>query len=119
MIAAAPVADTIKRARSRSSSESGSGPGSRDGGLDLIVDATLERSDLWAAQTPQIFRVPVLREALAAGDSAGDEITDEAMLVEATGARVLIHPSLSPNVKVTTPFDLGVAEAVLLGRASV
>lgn len=118
VIAATPVSDTIKRARANGSSERSSGSRSADSGADLIVDSTLDRGGLWAAQTPQMFRVKALREALAAEVSGGNEVTDEAMLLEAAGARVLIHPSPRPNLKVTTPLDLRVAEAVLLGRAS-
>lgn len=111
VIAATPVADTIKRAREPTEV-------SGDSGLDLIVDSTLDRSCLWSAQTPQVFRVKALRDALAEGAQRGGVATDEAMLVEAAGGRVLMHPSIAPNLKVTTPLDLMIAEKMLLGRVS-
>jgi len=80
-----------------------------------VVAETVDRGELWAAQTPQAFRVEALRGALA-GDPAGLEAaTDEAMLVEAAGGRVLIHPAPAENIKVTTPLDLRLA-ALLLER---
>jgi 2-C-methyl-D-erythritol 4-phosphate cytidylyltransferase len=96
VIAAAPVSDTVKEA---------------SGGA---VEKTLDRSRLWAVQTPQAFRTDALRDALEnAGDLAG--ATDDAMLVEQRGGRVLIHSSPPENLKVTTPFDLRVAELLLAG----
>jgi len=82
-----------------------------------VIEGTVDRGQLWAAQTPQAFRVEALRRALEhAGDTA-EEATDEAMLVEAAGGRVLIHPAPAENLKVTTPFDLRLAEMVLVGRS--
>lgn len=98
-IAATPVTDTIKRA---------------DGHL---VEATVDRGRLWAAQTPQVFRAETLRRALAADPAQVESATDEAMLVEAIGGRVLIHPSPPENLKVTTPLDLRVAELLLAERS--
>jgi 2-C-methyl-D-erythritol 4-phosphate cytidylyltransferase len=92
VIAAAPITDTIKEA-----------------GEDQLVERTVDRHRLWAAQTPQVFRTAKLR-GLIGRDS---EATDEAMLLEAAGARVLIHPVVTPNLKVTTPADLMIAEALL------
>ncbi len=112
-IAAAPVVDTIKRAKEPTAVSTDSG----SWGPDLIVDSTLDRSCLWSAQTPQFFRVKALRVALAEGAHRAGIATDEAMLVEAAGGRVLIHPSIAPNLKVTTPLDLMIAEKMLLGRA--
>jgi 2-C-methyl-D-erythritol 4-phosphate cytidylyltransferase len=112
-IAATPVADTIKRVdgtRSALSPSEGSN-------VNLVVEATVDRSGLWAAQTPQVFRVEALRRALAADPSQVESATDEAMLVEAVGGRVLIHPSPPENLKVTTATDLGLAE-LLLGERS-
>jgi 2-C-methyl-D-erythritol 4-phosphate cytidylyltransferase len=96
-IAAAPVTDTIKRA----------------GGGDR-VEETLERDGLWAAQTPQAFRAGALRDALSDPDSLPGA-TDDAMLVERHGGKVLVYPAPPENLKVTTPFDLRVAE-LLLGQ---
>ena len=91
IIAAAPVTDTVKKV---------------DG--DRIAE-TLDRSVLWGAQTPQVFRTDPLRSALESADSA----TDEAMLIEAAGGEVLVHDPGVANLKVTTPVDLRVAELLL------
>jgi 2-C-methyl-D-erythritol 4-phosphate cytidylyltransferase len=99
VIAATPVTDTVKQAS--------------DGGQ---VERTLDRSGLWAVQTPQAFRADVLRDALADPDSFPDA-SDDAMLVERRGGRVLIHSTSPDNIKVTTRFDLRVAELILRERA--
>jgi 2-C-methyl-D-erythritol 4-phosphate cytidylyltransferase len=108
-IAAVPVTDTVKRTRFTLSPCEGSN-------ADLVIGETLDRGRLWAAQTPQVFRTEALRRALAAYPKDGPAATDEAMLVEASGGRVLIHPASSQNLKVTTPLDLRVAEALLAER---
>jgi 2-C-methyl-D-erythritol 4-phosphate cytidylyltransferase len=99
VIAATPVTDTIKEAG--------------DGGQ---VERTLERTGLWAVQTPQAFRAEALREALSDLEAL-PEASDDAMLVERRGGRVLIHAAPADNLKVTTPFDLRVAELLLRERA--
>ena len=121
-IAAAPVSDTIKRV---SHARGGAGQEAKaafdpSGGQDaaLAVDGTIDRTGLWAAQTPQVFRVEALRRALEADPVAVAAATDEAMLVEAAGGRVLIHPSPAENIKVTTPLDLRVAELLLAQRSA-
>jgi 2-C-methyl-D-erythritol 4-phosphate cytidylyltransferase len=101
-IAAAPVTDTIKLA-------GGSG-------ASLEIERTLDRPRLWAAQTPQIFRTEALRAALEVEAEKRDAATDEAMLVEAAGATVLIHEASPQNLKVTTQLDLRVAELLLANR---
>jgi 2-C-methyl-D-erythritol 4-phosphate cytidylyltransferase len=104
IIAAAPVTDTIKKA---------CGTFGRSERPNIRqVSATVDRTELWAAQTPQVFRTDALRKALKA--AAG--VTDEAMLIEAAGGKVLIHDSGAPNLKVTTPVDLRLAELLLGGR---
>jgi 2-C-methyl-D-erythritol 4-phosphate cytidylyltransferase len=117
-IAAVPVTDTIKRV----------GPGDPSprilddcapyGGANApnVVAGTVDRGQLWAAQTPQVFRVEALRRALAADPAQVEAATDEAMLVEAVGGRVLIHPAQAENLKVTTPLDLRLAEQLLAER---
>jgi len=80
------------------------------------IESTLDRGRLWGAQTPQVFRVAALRAALAADPERVAAATDEAMLVEAAGGRMLIHPSSPENLKVTTPLDLKLAEALLAAR---
>jgi len=79
------------------------------------VERTLDRSGLWAVQTPQVFRADALRKALADPDSL-PAASDDAMLVERWGGRVLIHSTSPDNVKVTTPFDLRVAGLMLRER---
>lgn len=110
VIAAAPVTDTIKRAPFRGSLDTDSVPEE-----PRIVECTEDRSQLWRAQTPQVFRTEALRESLAAAERP-EEATDEAMLVEAVGGKVLIHPVAEQNLKVTTPLDLRVAELLLAER---
>jgi 2-C-methyl-D-erythritol 4-phosphate cytidylyltransferase len=90
---AVPLADTLKR------------------GEDGRVTTTLERSSLWCAQTPQLFRFGSLRAALAAGALAG--ITDEASAMERAGHAPRLVAGVSSNLKVTTPEDVVLAGAVL------
>jgi len=112
VIAAAPVTDTIKRATdSKSASTTLCGANAH-----FVIQHTEDRSELWAAQTPQVFRAEALRGALAAAERP-QEATDEAMLVEWNGGTVLIHPVAGENLKVTTPLDLRVAELLLGERA--
>lgn len=100
-IAAAPVSDTIKRADER-----------------MMVTETLPRSELWAVQTPQVFRADALRRAheLSAQGLAG--ATDDAWLIERAGGRVVVVPAPSENIKVTTPVDLELAALLLARRAN-
>jgi 2-C-methyl-D-erythritol 4-phosphate cytidylyltransferase len=114
-IAATPVIDTIKRAAADPARVNDFPP---DKGVNGSADVkeTLDRGELWGAQTPQVFRVAALRAALAADPQRIAAATDEAMLVEAAGGRVLIHPSSPENLKVTTPLDLRVAELLLAER---
>jgi len=79
------------------------------------VAGTPERTSLAAAQTPQGFRVALLRKALAA---VSRDATDDAALVEATGASVIAVAGDPANVKITTPLDLALAEALLGGSVS-
>ena len=92
-IAAVPVVPTIKQVA---------------GGW---VVRTLDRKQLWAVQTPQVFERRLLERAHAR--SNGLEATDDAALVEAMGRRVRIVPGSERNLKVTTPEDLAVAQALL------
>ena len=97
VVAAAPVTDTVKEA-----------------GESLRVQRTLDRSGLWAAQTPQAFRAAGLREAAAQADLAA--ATDDSMLVERAGGPVLLHPAPAENLKVTSALDLRVAELLIAER---
>jgi len=98
-IAAVPVTDTIKEA-----------------GPDQVVERTLERSRLWAIQTPQAFRRAALERALAQPDDVVAAATDDAALVEAMGGRVGIVEAPRENMKVTTSLDLRLAELLLASR---
>jgi 2-C-methyl-D-erythritol 4-phosphate cytidylyltransferase len=111
VIAAAPVTDTIKRAGKMNPQLTPLEEANRN----LAIERTEDRSRLWGAQTPQVFRTEALREALAAAERP-EEATDEAMLVEWYGGTVLIHPVEAENPKVTTPLDLRVAELLLEER---
>lgn len=102
VIAATPVTDTIKRVEA-------------DG---TIVD-TPDRSVLWGAQTPQGFPVEQLRQAHARAEAAGWSVTDDASLFERLGWPVRVIEAPPANIKLTTPFDLVVAQAVLAARAGV
>jgi 2-C-methyl-D-erythritol 4-phosphate cytidylyltransferase len=99
VIAATPITDTIKQA-----------------GVAGTVERTLDRAGLWAVQTPQVFRADALREALSDPASLPDA-TDDAMLVERRGGRILIHSASPDNLKVTRQVDLRVAELLLAKRA--
>ena len=92
---AMPVADTLKR----EAGQEGEG-GSRR------AAQTLDRRGLWAAQTPQMFRLGLLERALAA---AGPEVTDEAGAIEALGLQPKLVPGDASNLKVTWPADLELA----------
>jgi len=109
VIAAAPITDTVKRAREPRPAK---GEFERGG---PTISKTESRDHLWAAQTPQAFRAGPLREALAADPQRVAAATDESMLVEKAGGKVLIHPSPAENLKVTTQADRRIAE-LLLGR---
>jgi len=100
-VAAAQATDTIKEA-----------------GPDHRVTATLDRSRLWAIQTPQAFRRSSLERALDVGDDVLAQATDDAWLVERAGGSVVVVPSTPANFKVTTPHDLTVAELLLSSRSS-
>jgi 2-C-methyl-D-erythritol 4-phosphate cytidylyltransferase len=100
-VAAARVTDTVKEA-------DGAGR----------VTRTLDRSRLWAIQTPQAFAAAALRRALDAPAAALAAATDDASLVEAAGGSVRVVEAPADNLKVTGPLDLERAEALLLARAA-
>jgi 2-C-methyl-D-erythritol 4-phosphate cytidylyltransferase len=115
-IAAAPVADTIKRVKRRPAIEyaNDSDPGAAGVvGVAGVVVETLDRSALWAVQTPQVFRRGALQRALDVPDEILAQATDDAWLVERLGGRVAIVPSGSENLKITTPLDLSLAELLI------
>ena len=98
-VAGVPVKDTIKVV-----SDQGA-----------VVD-TPDRKSLWAAQTPQIFRYDLLRDA---HDRCIEDVTDDAMMVESLGHSVKMFLGSYENLKVTTPEDLILAEAFLKQREPV
>lgn len=100
-IAAAPVVDTTKEADDA-----------------LTVRRTLDRSRLWAVQTPQVFRRAALEAVLAQPDDVLARATDDASLIEQAGGTVRIVPAPRENLKVTTPLDLRVAELLLDDRGT-
>jgi 2-C-methyl-D-erythritol 4-phosphate cytidylyltransferase len=95
VIAATPVSDTVHVASP-----------------DLLIAQSPDRSTLWAAQTPQVFRADVLRRAY----DSNEEATDEAGLVASVGGTVRLIEGPSDNIKITTPTDLRLAEALLRDR---
>lgn len=99
IIAATPVSDTIKQVD----------------GEGRILD-TPDRQHLWAAQTPQGFAVQQLRQAHRQAQEEGWSVTDDAALYERLGFPVRVLEAPASNIKLTTPFDLAVAEAVLRSR---
>ncbi|WP_296447046.1 2-C-methyl-D-erythritol 4-phosphate cytidylyltransferase [Rhodoferax sp. UBA5149] len=78
------------------------------------VAGTLDRSDKWLAQTPQMFRIGALADALRL---AGDQVTDESSAMEALGLHPLLVPGSAQNFKVTYPEDFALAQAVLIARS--
>jgi 2-C-methyl-D-erythritol 4-phosphate cytidylyltransferase len=78
------------------------------------VAGTLDRSGKWLAQTPQMFRIGMLMQAL---DAAGGTVTDESSAIEALGLAPKLVAGSAQNFKVTYPEDFALAEAVLLNRA--
>jgi 2-C-methyl-D-erythritol 4-phosphate cytidylyltransferase len=80
---------------------------------DGQIVATLDRQVLWGAQTPQVFRRSLILEAYAAAERDGLEVTDDAEVVEHLGLPVAVVPGSDLNLKITTPDDLRLAEALL------
>lgn len=79
---------------------------------DFSVEA-ISREHLWFMETPQVFEVPLLREAYQAVGSRGLSVTDEVSAMETIGVRVKFVESRHPNLKITTPADLALAVALL------
>jgi 2-C-methyl-D-erythritol 4-phosphate cytidylyltransferase len=95
-VAARPVTDTIKE--------------SADGGL---IARTLDRAKLWAVQTPQTFRVEIIRHAIALARERGLHLTDDTAACELAGHPVRLVAGAAPNPKVTVPDDLPYIELLL------
>ena len=81
----------------------------KQAGADALVVRTLDRSRLWRAQTPQMFRLGQLQEALEEAVRQGFAITDEASAMELAGYPVQLVPGPARNLKVTRPADLRLA----------
>ena len=81
-----------------------------------VVTATPNRSALFAVQTPQVFDFDLLRGALHKAQTEGTVLTDDCSAVEALGMKVHLTQGDEENIKVTTPLDLVVAEAILQRR---
>jgi len=96
--AAVPVKDTIKLSDDH-----------------LVVSETLERRKLWAIQTPQIFSFDIITEA---HEKVADDVTDDASLAERLGYKVKLYRGSYQNIKVTTPEDWILAEAIAQERES-
>ncbi len=97
-IAAIPLADTLKRV------------------VDSAIAETIARAELWQAQTPQAFRREVLVAAHRRAVNERIVATDDADLVERNGTRVEIVEGSSANIKITTPPDLAIVEAIVAPR---
>ncbi len=95
-ILALPVGDTLKSA-----------------GEGRVIAATIDRDDLWAAQTPQLFRLSALTDAMDAAEQQGQELTDEASVMEFAGFAPKLVMGSAANIKITHPGDLAIAEAWL------
>lgn len=95
-VAALKVTDTIKEVQ-----------------RGLLVHSTVDRSRLWAVQTPQAFRADILRKAFEHVKAKHKTVTDEASAVELLGEAVHLVPSVPANIKITTPDDLALASALL------
>lgn len=96
---ATPVPDTLKKADT-----------------SLRVVSTVDRSQLWAACTPQMFRIGMLQQALTQATEAGVTVTDEASAVEHIGGRPILVPCTKDNIKITYPEDLALASWILKAR---
>lgn len=96
-VAAVPVKDTIKQVQNG------------------FIHATLDRSQLWMIQTPQIFSFPLIQQAHAS-PLAHEDVTDDATLLERMGHRVAVFPGSYTNIKITTQEDLLFATALLQGH---
>jgi 2-C-methyl-D-erythritol 4-phosphate cytidylyltransferase len=97
-IVGVPVKDTIKRV-----------------GDDLFIEGTVDRDALWQAQTPQAFKYEIITRALKKAKGKG-KATDDAKLVEDLGIKVKMVMGSYENIKITTPEDLVIAEAILRRR---
>lgn len=99
VIVAVPVKDTIKKVANE------------------FVTQTVSREELWTVQTPQVFKKELILEAYKNAFNQGIYGTDDASLVEILGKRVKVVPGSYENLKITTPEDLDIGEAILARRS--
>lgn len=78
-----------------------------------VISGTVDRSQIWAVQTPQIFKLRILKNAHEDAIKTKAIVTDDAAILELSGYRVIIEPSDPSNIKITKPFDLVIAEVIL------
>jgi 2-C-methyl-D-erythritol 4-phosphate cytidylyltransferase len=96
---AAPIVATIKKVK------------------DRIIEKTIDRTGLYEAQTPQVFRAELLKKAYANLDKLDrNKVSDDAQLVEALGEKVAIVETDFSNIKITKPSDVAIAEAIIKSR---
>ncbi len=97
-ILAAPISDTVKRAQ------------------DGFILATLDRTLLYGAQTPQVFQYDLIKAAYERGsaENNSDRYTDDAALIEAAGFKVKVVEPTGPNLKVTTQTDFDIVRSLLM-----
>lgn len=98
---ALPLKDTVKRV------------------CNGLVEETVDRSQLYAVQTPQVFDADLIRGALQKAINDSIEITDDCSAVERLGMKVVLTKGSEENIKLTTPGDLMLARGILLGRGEV
>lgn len=98
-IVAIPMRDTVKQI-----------------GPEGMIEVTVDRGQLWLAQTPQVFRTKVLREAHRKAHLENFHATDDAQLLEWLGHPVAVVDGSEENIKVTRPEDLAIGEAILAAR---
>ncbi|HEY3198768.1 MAG TPA: 2-C-methyl-D-erythritol 4-phosphate cytidylyltransferase [Nitrospirales bacterium] len=87
-------------------------------GADGHILLTVDRSQLWLAQTPQTFRRAMLIEGYRKAESDGFQATDEASVMERLGYKIAVVSGRWDNIKITTPEDFQMAEAILAGRSN-
>ncbi len=92
-VAAVPVKDTVKL-----------------GGGDMTVSGTLNRQEIWAVQTPQVFSFDIITKA---HEQIKGDVTDDASMVEQLGYKVKLYMGSYDNIKITTPEDLALAELII------
>ncbi len=119
VVAGVPVKDTIKEARKagvgrpgRRGQHTEKSRDSKEAARDIVVQRTLNRDSLWAIQTPQVFRYAKIKAAYEKARKDDYYATDDAALLERYGGKVKVVMGSYRNIKITTPEDIAVAEAL-------